>query len=186
MRERIRLLRGSLAHKLKSIAVNRSGSQGSQGAAAGAGCGPENERVVWVRSVENIPEGRQDLVEISTSGAMLTTTCTHRYMVRRGDRTVAAPATSLRKGDDILVCNRMGCEEFHQVKGIDRFVQDVKVLMIEFMPDVAVHTMYAEAILTRGHRRARRHHRASGVVTDENIDENEGSMPVTYNETLWF
>ena len=119
--------------------------------------GPKNQSVVYVKSVERIQFGPQELIEISAGGPRLITTSTHRDEIRRGSRTVAAPATTLRIGDHVL--------------------------MIDFFPDAAVQTMCKDSILTRGHRRSKPHHRSSPV--GEIIAEGEHSIPITYNETIW-
>ena len=61
-------------------------------------CGPENQSIVYVNSVEPIPFGPHELIEISAGGPRLVTTSTHRYEIRRGSCSVAAPAKSLRVG----------------------------------------------------------------------------------------
>merc|ERR1712039_1095404 len=53
--------------------------------------GHPNQSVVCVKSVEPTPFGPQELIEVSAGGPRLVTTSTHRYEIRRGSRTVAAP-----------------------------------------------------------------------------------------------
>ena len=146
--------------------------------------GPNNQSVVYVKSIEPIPFGPQELFEISAGGPRLITTSTHRCEIRRGNRTVAAPATSLRIGDHVLTCNRLGNEKWQEVMHIRAFTEDAVVFKIEFFPDVPVHTICKDTILTRGHRRAKPHDRSSRV--GEIIVENKQSIPITYNEAIWF
>lgn len=145
--------------------------------------GPQNQSVVYVKFVERIPFGPHELIEISAGGPRLITTSTHRYEIRRGSRTVAAPATSLRIGDHVLTCSRFGHEDWQEVTHIRPFIEDAVVFKIEFFPDAAVHTVCKDSILTRGHRRSRPHHRSSRV--GETIAESEHSIPITYNEAIW-
>ena len=148
--------------------------------------GPKNQSVVYVKSVERIQFGPQELIEISAGGPRLITTSTHRYEIRRGSRTVAAPATSLRIGDHVLTCSRFGHEDWQEVTHIRPFIEDAVVFKIEFFPDAAVQTMCKDSILTRGHRRSKphhRHHRSSPV--GEIIAEGEHSIAITYNEEIW-
>ena len=83
--------------------------------------GPQNQSVVYVKFVERIPFGPHELIEISAGGPRLITTSTHRYEIRRGSRTVAAPAESLRIGDHVLTCSRFGHEDWQEATHIRPF-----------------------------------------------------------------
>ena len=81
---------------------------------------------------------------------------------------------------------RFGHEDWQEVTHIRPFIEDAVVFKIELFPDAAVQTMCKDSILTRGHRRSKPQTKPRSSRVGEIIAESEHSIPITYNEAMWF
>jgi hypothetical protein len=144
-----------------------------------------SDQLQRVMSVERI-EGSQPMMEVFVGGTKSVTTSSHRFMVIRGGRPESAPASSLRVGDDVQH-QRAGDHGNIVPQPVTRIVSyrdDCLVYRVAFYPDEPVPTIYADAILTKGHRVKSQDRRGGGRRGGGTLAI-EPSIPETAAEAEW-
>lgn len=124
-------------------------------------------------------EGSEAKIEVRAGGMKLATTSSHRYMVIRGGRIEAAPASSLRPGDDVTTL----WSGIQPVTEIRSFRDDCDVFRVLFHPDEPVVALSADGIYTKGHRLKPQNRRGGGCHKRSQVDTM--SIPETAAEAEW-
>jgi len=125
---------------------------------------------------------KQKLIEIEAGDAKLTVTSSHRVMVKRHSAE-AAPANSLRVGDDVL-CRGRG---FQKVTHVRAFDANVSVVELEFSPDIPVaaflepHSM----IMTKGRGRGKWRSRGKGKGKGDKSYQAPNAEDTSIPDTDW-
>ena len=119
-------------------------------------------------------------MKVSAGGVKLTNASSHRYMVFRGGRSEAAPASSLRPGDDVVTDKKakQPVTESRSLRG------DRDLFRIVFLPDLLVAGLSANGIYTKGHRMKSQVRRGGGGCHHQ--DGATASIPETAAEAEWF
>lgn len=139
----------------------------------------DSGRAVRVLSKHIHPAESQDLVELHAGRAQLIVSKSHRVMVNRSrSGPEAAPAGTLREGDDVL-CRGAGLQKLTKVRC---FTDAVKLVEFQFEPDIPVAAFLApsDMIMSKGRGRGRSQRRQKGRCVDENatsIPDTEYSYP---------
>ena len=135
---------------------------------------------VRVMAIERVA-GSETKIEVRAGGVKLATTSSHRYMVIRGGRSEAAPASSLRPGDHVITL-RNGIQPVTEIRS---FRDDCDVFRAIFMPDGPVAALSADGIYTKG-RRMKSQTRRGGGGRHRHNDAMATSIPETAAEVEWF